>query len=246
MLSLIERPLSWRESAIAATLLVAAGTLYCLAYTSAQGMVESPLVPLAWTLANLLPWLAAFELAKRSAGERAGALPPAGVLAAIIAAAASLSLLLGIGLGFIALPVSSAELGFEVLRRVPGAALVIFLLVLARTFNRRGAAPAGEAGVPLPLLARQIDWIRAAGNYLEFHCAAGLVMRRMTIKQAEAALADQGFVRIHRSLLVNASGIARLHRGKLADEVELVDGTMLRVGGAYRSQLRRLEPRRAA
>ena len=71
-------------------------------------------------------------------------------------------------------------------------------------------------------------------------------MRRLTIKQAEASLADQGFVRIHRSLLVNAARVAQLHRGKLYDEVELVDGTLLRVGGAYRSQLRREEPRRAA
>lgn len=248
MLSLIERPLSWRESAIAASLLLAAGAAYCLAYTLSQGLVESPLVPLGWGIANLLPWLAAFELAKRRAGEHGRALPPAGTLAAILAGAALLSLLLEIGLGIIAPPDSSSELAFQALRRLPGAALVLFLLLLAGVLRGRGRAraEAAAAPAPLPLLAQQIDWIRAAGNYLEFHCAAGLVMRRLTIKQAEASLADQGFVRIHRSLLVNASRIARLRRGKLYDEVELVDGTLLRVGGAYRSQLRRWEPRRAA
>jgi hypothetical protein len=244
MLSLIERPLSWRGSAIAGSLLLAAGAAYCLAYTLSQGLVESPLVPLAWGIANLLPWLAAFELAKRGAGERGRAFPPSGALAAIIAGTVLLSLLLEIGLGIIAAPASSSELAFQALRRLPGAALVLFLLLLAGVLREGGQARAA-AEASLPLLAQQIDWIKAAGNYLEFHCPAGLVMRRMTIKQAEAALADQGFIRIHRSRLVNASRIARLHRGKLADEVELVDGTIHRVGGAYRSQLRRLEPRRA-
>ena len=161
--------------------------------------------------------------------------------------AALLSLLLESGLGLIEVPASARELGFQLLRRVPGAVLVLFLLLLGRRIGSRNAGRSGEAGAaPLPLLAHQIDWVRAAGNYLEFHCPAGLVMRRMTIKQAETALGAHGFVRIHRSLLVNGARIACLHRGKLVDEVELVDGTLLRVGGAFRSQLRRIEPRRAA
>ena len=95
-------------------------------------------------------------------------------------------------------------------------------------------------------MAHQIDWIGAAGNYLEVHCAAGLVMRRMTMAQAEAALAAQGFVRIHRSTLVNKARIARIHRGKLTDEVELLDGCRLRVGTAYRAGLPVLDRRQAA
>lgn len=244
MLGLIERPLSGRESAIAAALLFAGGAFYCLAFTFSQGFSESPLVPLAWTAANLLPWLAAFELAKRSAaGSR---LPRPGRLAAILVGAGLVSLALELALGFIPVPGSGRALLLEALRRVPGAALVLFLLLIAQAVRGRHGAPARTVGAPLPLLPRQIDWIKAAGNYLEFHCAAGLVIRRMTIKQAERALADEGFVRIHRSRLVNASRIVRLHQGKLADEVELADGSLLRVGGAYRSQLRRIAPRRAA
>lgn len=243
MLALIERPLSGRESAIAAVLLFAAGAAYCLAFTFSQGLSESPLVPLAWTAANLLPWLAAFELAKRSSPD--GRLPRPGRLAAILIGAGLVSLALEIALGFIPVPGSARALLLEALRRVPGAALVLFLLLLARAVRGRQAAAVRTADAPLPLLPRQIDWIKAAGNYLEFHCTAGLVMRRMTIKQAESALAGEGFVRIHRSRLVNASRIVRLHQGKLADEVELADGTLLKVGGAFRSQLRRIAPRRA-
>ena len=236
MLSLIERPLSLRESVIAVALLFAAGAAYCLGYTLSQGLTESPLAPMGWTAANLLPWLIAFELAKRVASERGRSLPSWSALFLILGGAALLSLALEIALGFIPVPGSADALAFEALRRVPGAALVLFLLLLARGLRGRQSAPA--AAVPLPLLAHQIDWIKAAGNYLEFHCAAGLVIRRMTIKQAEAALSEEGFVRIHRSLLVNGARIARLRAGKLTDEVELVDGTRLKVGGAYRAPVR--------
>ena len=243
MLALIERPLSWREAALAAALLFALGAAYCLALTHSQGLGESPLESVAWTSANLLPWLAAFELAKRRAVAERTWLARATRLAAILFCAGLASLVLETVFGFIAWPVSGRGLLFELLRRAPGAALVLLLLVMARVLRGRGAAarmPAAEA--PLPLLARQIDWIKAAGNYLEFHHAHGLVMRRMTIKQAEAALGGEGFVRIHRSLLVNGARIALLR----SDEVELVDGTVLRVGAAYRAALRRIAPHRAA
>ena len=74
--------------AAAAALLLAAGAIYCFAYTLFQGGLENPLVGLAWATANLLPWLAAFEIAKRQCpppggaarrdrGRRDGALPAA-------------------------------------------------------------------------------------------------------------------------------------------------------------------------
>ena len=243
-LAFVERPMSRREGAVASALLLAAGALYCFAYTLFQGGLENPLVGLAWAAANLLPWLAAFEIAKRRACLRAGP------LVAIMAAATALSLLLEIAFGLVETQAIASDVAFQFLRRVPGAALLLFLLVLARGLRARHRrhthAAADPLPVELPLMAHQIDWIGAAGNYLEVHCAAGLVMRRMTMAQAEAALAPQGFVRIHRSTLVNKSRIARVHRGKLSDEVELVDGRRLRVGAAYRAGLAAPDRRQAA
>ena len=243
MLGLIERPLSRREGVLAGTLLVAAGALYCLAYTWSQGVSEHPAEGLAWTAANLLPWLAALELAKRTgAGNR---LRRAWTIAAILAGAAAASFAVEIALGLIPIPPTDEARMFEAVRRVPGAALVLLLLALGRV-RRTRLATASAPDTALPLLPRQIDWVRAAGNYVELHCEGRLVMRRMTIKQAEAALGAHGFLRIHRSVLVNQSRIARFLQGKLADEIALVDGTSLKVGGAYRSQLRRWRLRRAA
>ena len=243
-LAFVERPMSRRGIAAASALLLAAGALYCFAYTSLQGDLENPLVGLAWAIANLLPWLAAFEIAKRNAPLRAGP------LAAIVLVTASVSVLLEILFGLVEARTFASDAAFQLVRRVPGAALLLFLLVLVPGLNARHSRQqrlsAGISPAELPLMAHQIDWIGAAGNYLEVHCAAGLVMRRMTMAQAEAVLGSQGFVRIHRSTLVNKSRIARVHRGKLTDEIELADGSRLRVGAAYRAGLPDLDRRQAA
>ena len=64
--------------------------------------------------------------------------------------------------------------------------------------------------------------------------------------QAEAELAGHGFVRIHRSTLVNAARVAAIRRGKQFDEVELTGGRRLKVGDSYRSGLAFLERRLVA
>ena len=233
--------MSSRQLAAAGFVVLAGGGIYCTLYNLLQGRLESPLVGAAWASANLLPWLAAFELAKRlglarQAGWR---------LAGLLAGTALVSLLLEAGLGLIA-PAAAPDLAFELIRRLPGAGFVLVMILALRMERARGARKAANDTQELPLLAHQIDWIGAAGNYLEFHCAAGLVMRRMTLAEAEARLAAADFVRIHRSTIVNAARIVRIRRGKLADEVELAGGRLLKVGAAYRPGLARVERRLAA
>ena len=237
LLASLASPMPARRAAITGAAIVGGGALYCLGYNSLQGNPENPMDAIAWATANLLPWLAAFELAKRARGVARRL--------AVVVAAAAVSLLLEHGFGLIDLGVSNA--GFQLLRRLPGAGLVLVLLLLLPRLRER-PPPARLAGETpdLPLLPVQIDWIKAAGNYLEFHHAGGMVMRRMTLAEAESALAAHGFVRIHRSLLVNRSRIAGIRRGKLADEVELIDGPALKVGDAYRAVLAVLEQPRAA
>ena len=237
--------MSPRQSAAAVLIVLAGGGLYCSLYNLLQGRLESPLVGAGWALANLAPWLAAFELAKRL-GLLGQPMREAGWrLAALVAGTALLSLLLEAGLGLIA-PAAAPDLAFELVRRLPGAALVLAAIVMLRMGHGRAAHRAAANDAELPLLAQQIDWIKAAGNYLEFHHGSGLVMRRMTLAQAEARLAAADFVRIHRSTIVNAARIVRIRRGKLADEVELAGGRRLKVGDAYRSGLAALERRLAA
>lgn len=242
----LERPLPPYRIAGAGIVVVAGGAAYCFAYNSLQGEIENPLVGAAWSIANLLPWLGAFELAKRLSLPEPGLRRAAWPIAAVLAGTALLSFVLELAFGLIR-PADAADLGFQLVRRLPGAGLVMVLLLIGAMWSVREARRNAPQEAPeLPLLAHQIDWIKAAGNYVEIHGAAGLVLRRMTMGQAEARLAGAGFVRIHRSVLVNSARIAGVRRGKRADEVETASGEVLKVGTAYRASIAELErPRRA-
>lgn len=50
--------------------------VYCLLYTALSGEAESPIEAALWAVVNVLPWLIAFEAAKRS-GTAARTLPAA-------------------------------------------------------------------------------------------------------------------------------------------------------------------------
>jgi hypothetical protein len=245
MIAFLDRPVPPRSAAFLVLVLLVGGGLYCSAYNALQGRAESVLVGAGWAAVNLLPWFAAFEIAKHVTQDPAGSWSAArGRIGLILLAAGAASIALDL-LGRPGAGPGAATIAFELLRRLPAAALVLASLVLAALLRRR--EPIGEARPledaardRLPLLPRQIDWIKAAGNYLEIRSAGGVVLRRMTMGEAESLLAREGFIRIHRSALVNRSRIARVARGKIADQVELADGTWLKVGGAYRPFVARL------
>ncbi len=217
MLEALRRPLPMPQliaGVAAATLLVA---LYCLAYTALAGRPDTVAGALGWAVANVCPWLIAIEAGKRA--------PGFALVIGTLAAALIASLALGYALG-----VSDDGLGFEAVRRAPallGAAAAVALL-RSGLGHRHGAAE-------LPLLPRQIDWIRAAGNYVELRAGGRTIVHRSPIGAVEQALAGHGFVRIHRSTLERRNRIARVR----PQDVILDDGTHLKVGNRYRASLPR-------
>jgi two-component system LytT family response regulator len=87
----------------------------------------------------------------------------------------------------------------------------------------------------------EIDWIRAAENYVELHTGPISHLVRVTMNTLEKSLDPETFVRIHRSIIVNISQIRTLQ----ADEhgeflLTLRDGTRLQSGRAYSDRLRAL------
>jgi hypothetical protein len=216
MLDALRRPLplSILLAGIAGAALIVA--LYCIAYTSLFGRPETVGESLAWAIANICPWLLAIE-----AGKRAPNVSSAG--AAIVLALLA-SLLLGYALG-----ASSGSVAFELIRRLPAIAAVAALVAVLRSgIGRRERGPS-----LIPLLPQQIDWVRAAGNYVELRANGRTVVQRGSISAAERDLADHGFVRIHRSTLVRRDRIARVR----PHDVILTDGTNLKVGKRYRATL---------
>lgn len=87
-----------------------------------------------------------------------------------------------------------------------------------------------------------ITWLEAADNYVRLHADDASYLLRDTLKNIEASLDPERFVRVHRSAMVNLEKIARVEpwtRGEYA--IVLRNGTRLTssraYGGAFRALL---------
>ena len=212
----LARPLSPLHAGIAVAGASAAVALYCVGYSAMSGQRETLASALGWAVVNIAPWLAAIELLKRQ--------PDPGRMLFVLVGAVIASLLLGTVL------LGSDLSQFEAWRRVPALLLCAGIGLLFLQLRRREAAAATG---PIPVPATRIDWVRAAGNYVELKIGDRVILHRTTLSAAERELGERGFVRIHRSILVRRDHIERI-RGQ---DVVLRDGTHLKVGKRYRSAL---------
>lgn len=88
------------------------------------------------------------------------------------------------------------------------------------------------------LKVADVDWIGASGNYVMIHAGKKQWLLRETISSMDKRLASFGFVRVHRSTLVNADRITEvrtLESGELS--VLLSDGMALKLSRHYREAL---------
>jgi len=217
MLDALRTPLRPGQALLAACLVVCAVTLYCLTYTALAGDREPAGRAAAWALVNVLPWLAALELGKRSGS--------VGLRAAAIGAAFALSMA-----GQLMLDGRWNASAFELARRVPAMLVTGFLLFGSLWLDKRRRVPSQPG---LPLAPSQLDWVRAAGNYVELHAGGRTILHRAPLSRVEAQLSSRDFVRVHRSILVRRDRIARVR----PQDVVLHDGTSLRTGSRYRALL---------
>lgn len=87
----------------------------------------------------------------------------------------------------------------------------------------------------------EIQWIEAAGNYLQLHTSAETYIVRDTMAEFGNRLEVERFVRIHRSIIVNTRYIRELkpwHTGEYV--LTLTNGKELTLSRKYRSSLLRL------
>lgn len=84
----------------------------------------------------------------------------------------------------------------------------------------------------------EVDWIEAAGNYVNIHAANETHLLRETMNGIETHLDPRKFVRIHRSTLVNIERIKELSPLFHGDYVvTLLNGTRLTMSRSYRPKL---------
>lgn len=90
----------------------------------------------------------------------------------------------------------------------------------------------------------EIEWIEAADNYLRVHLAGEVHLVRGTLGALAQRLARDGFLRVHRSLLVHPRVVRQLLPQR-SGEVKLVlrDGTVLVAARSSRAALARCWPR---
>jgi two-component system LytT family response regulator len=88
------------------------------------------------------------------------------------------------------------------------------------------------------VLIEDIDWIGAAGNYLELHSGKDVYLIRERLHQLEQKLDPQQFARIHRSTIVNIDRIKALHPMFNGDHlVILQSGAKLNLSRTYHETL---------
>ena len=83
-----------------------------------------------------------------------------------------------------------------------------------------------------------IDWIEAAGNYVELHVGRETHLVHETMSAVAARLPADRFRRIHRSTIVNVERIRSIELGARGDgRVLLLDGTRLPLSRIHRQAL---------
>jgi DNA-binding LytR/AlgR family response regulator len=84
-----------------------------------------------------------------------------------------------------------------------------------------------------------VDWIAAEGEYVRFHAGAQTYLERGSISEAVVLFERHGFVRVHRSAIVNVARIERVETGQWGGlRVRLRSGDLIPVGKTYRSAVR--------
>lgn len=88
------------------------------------------------------------------------------------------------------------------------------------------------------LRVKEIDWIEAAGVYVQIHTAGKTWLHRISLGELEAKLDARRFLRIHRSTIVNLQRIREFHPHSHGDfMVVLRDGTELKLSRGYRQKV---------
>ena len=93
---------------------------------------------------------------------------------------------------------------------------------------------------------KDIDWLEAAENYVELHVGPVCHLVEVTMTEIVKRLDPSCFVRIHRSVIVNARHIRAVQPASHSEYLlTLTSGTQLRSGRTYKAAMQRLVSNKA-
>lgn len=85
-----------------------------------------------------------------------------------------------------------------------------------------------------------VQWIEAQASYVQLHLDDRSFLVRNTIGSLTDELSEQGYVRVHKSALINRSKVRRVKSSSGRLSVVLDGGAEVRVGRKYRGMVRQL------
>lgn len=99
----------------------------------------------------------------------------------------------------------------------------------------------GKGTETIRLALSEVDWVGAEGEYVRLHAGGESYLERGSMTETAAMLEPAGFVRIHRSVIVNSRRVSSIEKGPWGDlALKLVFGTRVPVGKKYRAAARAL------
>lgn len=144
----------------------------------------------------------------------------------------------------------SERLLFEARKDVITYVSILAVFLLARRLTSEPAPspaqPAGDVALievrdgsrVVMLRPEDIDWVGAAGNYVELHGSFGSELARRTMADIESELAPHGFLRVHRSRLVRRAAIATTATRQSGDfDITLRSGAVINGSRRFRQNL---------
>ncbi len=249
----------WREDRLgtaqwmaAALLLAAAATSYCLLSGLANGVAARPSLSVVWGAMMVLVPVATCAVLRSWRRQPSASRWSKATGCAVIVAGGVAMLVCGeklLALLYWGRPWGDFFGHFTI--RSPMGLLMFAVVALPGWLrphprSRLSAAPASASTcviltVPTRIgeqlvVADQVLRAKAAGNYVELHTACECHLIRTTLSALADRLSGSGFVRVHRSALVNRRHVSRFDRDPKGEwRLRMVDGTVVRVGRRYRT-----------
>ena len=246
-----------RFTGIAGSLILLA-TGYCLAHGLVMNDELNLPRTLGWAVASTLPWVFAWEGLKRVSGRPEPGLrmllSSALLIAALVVSAAleyALSAIYSVDTD------SFAEILYRLLPILVGVATVRLLLPPSRSVGRDAVSQTErlrESQIErvlnvqtrhgmLAVRACDVEYVKAAGNYVELITGDRTLLMRVTLHDLGEQLRAVGFVRVHRSLLVNALHVVAVARGPRGRRiVRMRGGAELPIGRQFDDTARAFDP----
>lgn len=86
--------------------------------------------------------------------------------------------------------------------------------------------------------AQEVDWIGAAGNYVELHAGTEVLLHRESVRSIQARMRET-MVRVHRAALVNPKKVRKIQwTGHGDGRAILLDGSSIPISRRYSSGIR--------